>query len=344
MNNPLKAQPESNPILSRHPILSFDDGNIAILADNSYFLVHQGLLSRHSQPLSLAIQALDSNCSHVEGRPILHLQDTSKDAFYFLQALYDGLSFLKSHKEDFYIFSSILRLSTKYEVAHLRAGIIHGMHDVWPSTLAQWEVREAKATASDGVYDPRQSTPHPILVINVARVANALSLLPAAFYDLSRYAPSDISAGYTCPQTMEHHQLEPEDLMNLLRGREHGSRFLSTFIVNELEGRQPSAACIYQGDLNLSRRRNCQAAFEAITFELLRDVNGVVCHRSSDPLFAIAEADLMQSPNQASVRRSSLFRVCEYCRLEFSAVVDAAREEFWQRLPLWFNIDPQVWA
>lgn len=181
-------------------------------------------------------------------------------------------------------------------------------------------------------------------MINLARASDALELLPAAFYDLSRSSPSDSAAGYVCPLTSKTHQLSDADLLNLLRGKEHASRFLSTFIVNELEGRDPSPSCAHQLDSDGSRRRVCQAAFEAITFEILRDVNGVVCHRSSDPLFAMMDAELMQTREDPLGRPNSMLRACEFCRSEFGSAVDAAREEFWQRLPLWFGVDPQIWT
>jgi hypothetical protein len=182
------------------------------------------------------------------------------------------------------------------------------------------------------------------LVINLARASNALELLPSAYYDLSRSSPSDCAAGYACPVTSETHHLSDNDLLVLLRGKEHASRFLSTFIVRELEGRPASAFCEFQSDLDASRKRICQAAFEAVTFEILRDVNGVVCHRSSDPLFAIMDAELMQTREDTSGKPYLILRACEACRAEFAVTVDVSREELWQRLPQWFSIDPQVWA
>jgi hypothetical protein len=218
------------------------------------------------------------------------------------------------------------------------------MAPAWPKTLTQWEIREATATNPNGLYKPRLSYPHPIMVINLARQTNNLDLLPSAFYDLCRCAPSDIAAGYTCPRTAALHILSTSDLMNILKGKEHASRYLSTFIVNELEGRRPSAVCIHSTERDTTRKRACQAAFEAITFEILRDVNGVVCHRSSDPLFAIIDAELMQTREDASAITGVSLRACENCRAEFATVVDAIREEFWYKLPLWFGLDVPNWA
>lgn len=134
--------------------------------------------------------------------------------------------------------------------------------------------------------------------------------------------------------------------MNLLKGREHASRFLSTFIVNELESRVPATDCIYLKDEEPSRRRTCRAAFEAITFEVLRDVNGVTS-RSYDPLFTIVESEMMQARDGLpDGQQSSAFRTCESCRIDYATSVDVARDEFWRRLPKWFDLDLQShpWA
>jgi hypothetical protein len=185
------------------------------------------------------------------------------------------------------------------------------------------------------------------LVINLAKQINTPDLLPSAFYDLSRCSPSEIATGYLPPGSSDRSELQflsDEDLMNALRGREHSSRFLSTFVVNELEGREPSPACIHRNDPDPFRKRICQATFEATTFEILRDVNGVVFHRNSDPLFAIMDADLMQTRgNPANGGLSLLHRACEACRLEFTSSVDAAREDLWQNLPTWFNVNVDSW-
>ena len=176
----------------------------------------------------------------------------------------------------------------------------------------------------------------------MARETSTTELLPSAFYDLSRCAASEIASGYLAPGAGDRaqlHLLSDEDLMNTLRGREHASRFLSTFVVNELEGREVCAGCVHRNETDPFRKRICQATFEATTFEILRDVNGVVFHRSSDPLFAIMDADLMQTRNEsASGRLNLLHRACEPCRVEFTASVDAARDEMWRKLPIWFGI------
>lgn len=183
------------------------------------------------------------------------------------------------------------------------------------------------------------------MIINLAREIDAPDLLPSAFYDLARLLPSQSALGYQCPKTSVTHNLCHDDLARLLRGREHGSRFLSTFIVNELEGRDPSQWCQHRTAEDPIVRRTCQIAFEAVTFELLRDVNGVVCQRSSDPLFAIYEAEAMlQREDTVGPQGKLPYRACEVCQSEFSMVVDNARREFWRKLPEWFDIKVSLWV
>nr|GAT57663.1 predicted protein [Mycena chlorophos] len=311
--------PLSPPALTPHPDLCLPDGNIAILTAQTYFIVHQGLLSRHSPVLQQLANSLDPHAQRIESRPVLALEDTPQDMAFFLSALYDGV-LLNLDIANFAALSALLRLTTKYQVK-LRSSLLRELQRThWPIELHQWDTREEQAAEN----------PHPILVINLARACDAPRLLPSSFYDLSRHSLSEIALGHVDPQTGVVHKLAPQDLMHLLKGREHASRFLSTFIVNELEGREPSANCLSKRLEDPGQRRTCQAAFESVTFEILRDVNGVT-HRSSDPLLAMLDAEVMQT-------RDNQLRACEYCRAEFGAVVDNARQEFWSKLPVWFGL------
>ncbi|KAF7321264.1 hypothetical protein MKEN_00646200 [Mycena kentingensis (nom. inval.)] len=381
---------------TRHPDLSFADGNIAILTGSVYFVVHNGLLARQSPPLQQASKNLDLRLQ-LEGRPILALPDSPQDMALFLAALYDCLLLdIKLDPPNFSTVCALLRLATKYQTK-FRSYLLDQLQRVhWPTRLAQWDTRETEATIGSA-YDARACYAHPILVINLARAIDAPALLPSAFYDLSRSACrwfvecaprsalftlvgvsvsvlNGMRSGAGCskclrgalpiqkaqqvqtalsadraPQTtytfeiscIDHqgisHQLSPDDLMNLLKGREHASRFLSTFIVNELEGREPSGNCLNMRLEDPAQRRACQAAFESVTFEILRDVNGVT-ERSSDPLFAMLDAELMQTRES----QVSALRACEFCRLEFGAAVDQAREEFWLKMPAWFGVESEL--
>ena len=78
--------------MQRRPSLSFEDGNVAILAGKSYFLVHRGFLCRQSEYLA-GLTKDNHSCPTMmlEGRPVLHLSDSPDDISLLLHSMYDGL-------------------------------------------------------------------------------------------------------------------------------------------------------------------------------------------------------------------------------------------------------------
>ncbi|KAH7913450.1 hypothetical protein BJ138DRAFT_1146016 [Hygrophoropsis aurantiaca] len=183
-------------------------------------------------------------------------------------------------------------------------------------------------------------------IIILAREIGAPALVPSAMYDISRSTPSAAALGVPASSDRSTTtRLDHEDLLRVLRGREHASRYFSTFIVNELEGREPSPWCMRRKETKPVESRACQIAFEAITFELLRDVNGIVSSRTSDPIYAMADAEVMQTKEgRPEEDNTSPMRTCETCRTEFGAAVDAAKEEFWKKLPSWFGVEVPSWG
>ncbi|KAI0645379.1 hypothetical protein C8Q79DRAFT_910967 [Trametes meyenii] len=327
----------------RHPDLCFEDGNLAVVAGPHYFIVHRGLLCRHSEVLQKHVANIQIDARRLEELVVLELDDTSEDFAHFLRALCGSLSY-DNTAGTFPIVSAILRLSTKYEVLGLREMTLRHLSMPWPTTLTMWEMREKAATNTDGLYAPRNELPHPLVVIQLGRETKTPQLLPSAFYDLSRSLPSQLMDGYVDSNGVRHH-LTDDDLCRVLRGKEAGARFFSTFIVTQLEGRGPSPHCLNRHEDQPSTKRACQMAFEAVTFELIRDMNGMVCNRNSDPLFTIAESVLMQTRNdQPGMENKTVCRACEACRMEYVAVVQTARMEFWRQLPTWFETPVDNWG
>lgn len=74
---------------TRHPELSFDDGNVALVTGHHYFLLHMGLLRQHSEVLAQELQCLPLCSGHLlEGRPALVVSDSAEDMIIFVRALY----------------------------------------------------------------------------------------------------------------------------------------------------------------------------------------------------------------------------------------------------------------
>jgi hypothetical protein len=78
--------------MQRRLSLSFEDGNVAILAGKSYFLVHRGFLSRQSEYLAELTKDIHAcPTMTLEDRPVLHLPDSPDDISLLLHSMYDGL-------------------------------------------------------------------------------------------------------------------------------------------------------------------------------------------------------------------------------------------------------------
>lgn len=93
--SPCESPPSKLGILStftRHPGLSFEDGNLVLLAKQRYFVVHKGLICRHSPVIGAIVEALESTSfSRLEGHPVVEVQESSEEMYYFVKALYDGI-------------------------------------------------------------------------------------------------------------------------------------------------------------------------------------------------------------------------------------------------------------
>ncbi|CAK5279945.1 unnamed protein product [Mycena citricolor] len=336
--------------------LWFCDGNVIIIACSVAFKVHRGQLRRHSvvfDDLFSIPQPQDQDL--YDGCPWIEVYDCPSDMLYFLKAIYDGLYFKSPGANDFPAVAATLRLSTKYIVESLRQRCISRLDLDWPSTLAGWDQREASATDAQGHYSPRAACPHPVLTIEFAIDLDLRTLLPAAMYDLARYGPSKILSG-TAP--VKKHSfgatsrqdpaqetdkprlttLSPALLVAVYRGREQAQKFLSDFVVEELQGRAPARDCAHSEDSAASRW--CRESFYFIMLNVLRSVGGIACGRDADPLFTLVQAvDMLSRTDFSDGHRQCGLKICHPCKVDFAKAANRARERVWKLLPEWFGLE-----
>jgi len=256
--------------------------------------------------------------------------------------------FKKPYANDFPAIAAVLRLSTKYFIAHLRQRCLTRLEIDWPSTLHGWDIRERDATDHFGRYTPRDSCAHPVLAIGLALELGLDSILPAAFYDLSRYGPSKIMTGappltlvpyYSCASNNTNSstvRLSLDQLCKTLVGREHAQHFVATFIDKELKDRLVAPDCFNRDTITI---RYCAQSFYFILLNILRSVGGIACGRDGDPLFTLMQAAEMLSRTDFSdgVMQCGL-KMCERCKMDFAQSVEKAREEVWISIPGWFGL------
>ncbi|KAF8578183.1 hypothetical protein K439DRAFT_1648845 [Ramaria rubella] len=321
-----------------HKDLYFKDGNIILIAEDTCFRVHSGQLTRHSDVFRGMMdipQPLDAPL--IDGCPVIKLHDKVQELIYMLNALYDGLYFCEGTAVDFTAISAILRLSTKYFFGELRRRALGRLRLDWPSTLAEWDRREKAATSSTGLYKPSLTRTNPILIINLARELCLPSLLPAAFYDLSRYISTHILSGSLETPDGPVVFLKGQDNIFVFMGKEAGQQFVSSLIAKELEDRKPAEWC---RNVHNNNSDVCRDSFAIITYETLRAVGGLTSGRESDPLFLLQSILDMQSRETGrDVAEKPAARGCEMCRSDMRTTIQRARQTIWDSIPGWFGIN-----
>lgn len=264
--------------------------------------------------------------------------------------------FKQPRANDFPAIAAVLRLSTKYFVEHLRQRCLERLLRDWPTTLEGWDQRELEATNDQGHYTPRDACPHPILVIDLALELGLSSILPAAFYDLSRYGPSKITAGTPAPAPLPAFPLTPaasqsappapeikilstELLCLAFKGRERAQQFMAKFVLENVQHRPACAACLFRHD-EQDPSRPCLESFYFIALNLLRSIGGIACGRDADPLFTLVQAaEMLSRMDFSDGRKDCGLRMCHPCKLDFAQECGRAKREVWDLLPAWFELE-----
>ena len=338
-----------------HKDLHFKDGNIILVAEGLCFRVHSGQLARHSEvfrgmmDIPQPVDALS-----IEGCPVVELHDSAQELTHLLTALYDGLYaypaptswsgadtrcrfFTEGAPVDLPALSAILRLSAKYFFGCLRQRALARLRADWPLTLSDWDSRERLRMVPEGPDKPSVTRGNPVLIINLARELSLPSLLPPAFYDLSRYSPSQILRVSLEGPGCSRESLPGTDLMLVFRGMEAGQRYVSSFIAEELENRAPAPWCRHIHD---SQSHICRDSIATVTYESLRHMSGVMAGRERDPLFTLqCIVDMQSRETGTDVAEKVTARSCEMCRADLRMATERARQAVWENIPDWFGLD-----
>lgn len=262
--------------------------------------------------------------------------------------------FQKPYANDWQTIEAVLRLSTKYFVERLHHRCISRITVDWPMSLENWDVRERDAIDSEGKYSPRLLSPHPVLLINLARELDGIAFsLPAALYDLSRYGPKKIVSGSIAPCPLDFSEsctlppsppqkfahLSSQDLLQVLTGREHGQRFMTAFVEHTLRSPPISPQCCNK---DVDQSQTCGQSFYYIMLNTLRSIGGIALGRDADPLFTLSQAEGMLDRTDfcdgTDPKVMCTLNVCVACKASFSTKVKEARADVWRLIPNWFGL------
>ncbi|CAA7265121.1 unnamed protein product [Cyclocybe aegerita] len=343
--------------VQRHADLWFDDGSVICRAEDTLFCVHMSQLARHSlvfhdmfmlpQPEA---SRLESSMLVHEGKsrriPVVYLYDTAEDVGNLLTALYDGPSFGNNDEDDFRVVSGILRLSTKYLVDSLRAKAIAHLSIAWPADLKAWDAREdlVRSYDSEGGSSSRGVSryPHPFEVISLAREVNAPSLLPSAFYDLSRhsftqiYEPNEDDSLYR-PYTPP--PLSAADIQRLALGKEASQHTITTLIQSMGSGQYIRSN--QQHTTNSHFRKTSSGGICVSAAACRKDFTELVDLATQHYLFDRERGcyDPLYVAEELGQLKSAEFSECKACAKSLESWAAREREKMWKMIPLWFRLE-----
>ncbi|KAH9936336.1 uncharacterized protein B0H18DRAFT_1113741 [Fomitopsis serialis] len=300
----------------------FDDGNIVLLADasNVAFKVHRGMLARHSEIFQSMFELpppTQADVDRVDGCQLVRMYDLPEELSSLIKALYDGASFQDGSVEDFFYVVGILRLSTKYFIAHLRTQAIRFLAQTWSYTLRGHDHMVEQAIRAPLVNGTTYPYVHPLHVLNLARESHATVLIPSALYFLSLYPLPDI---LRCdhPKLLVEHPSRPSSELSAQDMKDYTLMFQHRIdtLLNFTRG-----VCSQQEQCSTCERERgvCTKAFRRLALNL-----SYAWMLRTGPLHFMVQA-VDQLDNDSTV--------CTPCRKAFRDKVFEARQKAWDELP-----------
>ncbi|KAL5482525.1 hypothetical protein ACEPAI_9119 [Sanghuangporus weigelae] len=324
----------------------FDDGNLILQADgNVCFKVHRGVLARQSE-IFRDMLALPQPVASGEGEPVetVRMYDLPVELSNLLKAIYDGVTFYTRDIEDFFFLTSILRLSTKYFIAHLRRQAIEALVRTWSFALEGHDAMVERALQLQGSLSPQSNAltypyVHPLHVINLARETNIRVILPSALYFLSVYPVADILQGTHPKLQVESRSGIPrpastlsfEDMANYTLMYQHRIEVILDFVRKFCGDRRSYPACLWKrGHLDIPIETDrppdaespdpCSHAFAKLASRASRS-----WYPRTGPF-----RWMLQTVNQLEHKD---MRFCKVCKDSFRTDVEKHRNAIWDVLP-----------
>ncbi|RDB17298.1 hypothetical protein Hypma_001918 [Hypsizygus marmoreus] len=307
--HPIKRQRTDDLELSRlledstRSTIWFDDGSVILNAENTLFRVHRSILSSHSSVFDDLLGALSSEVQ-VDGCPVLTVQDSAEDMSHFLKALTDRSYYREKDAQSIEITSSILRLSMKYCVDHLRDEASSRLQYEFPASLESYDRRTLGSRIKSG-------RGYIVDCISLMREVGLISALPTCFLTLGQYRLPDILNG----------KLRPDGSRAILPLEDQricvtGIYELHVAIAQEMYG----WVDIEPGDVRTCKRVGC-----------------------SDSRFRLS-ASLWKPTNDKPLKMLRqwwpewLVGLCGTCASDAKEEYEAGRRRIWERLPSFFGL------
>lgn len=180
-------------------------------------------------------------------------------------------------------------------------------------------------------------------MISLAREVDAPSLLPAAFYDLSRnsfsqiFEPTEDDPLY---RSQPPPPLSSPDMHRLCLGKEAAQHAITTLIQNM--GRSHFFRYTHKNSLYMQGRRVSSGSICISAAACRKDFNDLVNLATQHYLFDRERGycDPLYVAEELGQLKSAEFSECKACAIALESWAAKEREKMWKMIPYWFRLEP----
>jgi BTB/POZ domain len=340
-----------------HDSLYLVDGNVVLIAPHptgmrTLFRVHQSVLAK-SSPIFATMFTLPASAGNemYDGVPLVQMQDGAEELESLLQVLYHEwcancvLCLVALKLTEFYStlpikrldpstpssVKQVLTLANKYGMEALRERIVMHIEGDWPQALWRWdslehEIREMAINCEEDA-NLDDYLPEPASAIRLARDCNIPSILPSAFYHLSR-----ISVYH------DRHKVRHGDFRGTCFHHDDTCDYQRSADWNLLSS--SDYTCLLKGKVRLAA-----ASCELFKLAHHTEPHTIACLLSRDitPLLEIREAcressDVLEASRQQMQRKDFGDHVCSSCTRYIRRELGRFRRALWLKLPEYFAL------
>ncbi|KAI0938373.1 hypothetical protein AcV5_000067 [Taiwanofungus camphoratus] len=295
------------------------DGSVVLVAGETAFRVHQGVLAQNSDVFrDLFTVPQPANHEKIDDCPVVHLFDLPEELRHLLRVLYMGRRYFRADvRIKFSIVSAVMRLAEKYQIEDLRDDALARMKSWFTDDFSVW----SDLTKFDGNAAIQCEPSDAIEAVNLARHTQTDSMLPAALYLCCQLPTRLLLQGVTRADGSVE-RLSQEDQERCFDAR-------SRLVLRRLTAND----CIYSLDVCDACKDNSACKAE------LGTMSAVV--NEEDVCREVYDYSVLHSSRPYIEARSSL---CQECRDFVKSRDLEERRKIWNKLPQYTGVTVPDWG
>ncbi|KAF9646043.1 hypothetical protein BDM02DRAFT_3189167 [Thelephora ganbajun] len=301
----------------QHETFYLEDGNVEVLCGNTLFRVHTSILSFHSPALRrMFAQTSLATADSPNGCPRILSSDTSTDFATLLKIIYLPGFPERGTVPDFTTFSSLLRITAKYEMPTVRSQLLEVVCDAYPETI---EGLTPSKPLGERVFG--RPTPHPNAVLSLFVQQQLISALPMTYYMAVRWGPDSLMD----PRLAASARLPPNVLQAAIKG---------LIVLREMELKETHRLILGSMTSHPCSSPNCPSSKTAGPRE--SDAHRKVIDRITDS--SLSGTKLLQVLSFSDICGGDHYGFCKRCVEGWECGHAEVRRKAWAALPVVFGL------